>query len=544
MKSPLQSTSASGQRRSKVLLLSLLTFLTLFVPAMGPAAQQAESQNTLIVGLLSHPATLNPLVASTSQEKDIIERIFLKLLDEEDDFLNFKPRLAAGWEFSGDSLSITFKLREDVVWTDGTPCTAHDVRFTWELQIDSVIAWPSRHLKDRILDVEVIDDYTARFHFASRYPYQLMDANDGAIVPRHLLKNVSRDQFRTHPFGRGPVGNGPFMLGKWITDQYVELVRNPQYYEKGKPRLDRVVFRIVPDDLTLLTQLKAGEIDCLEAISSSAAAELENYKEIRIYRYPSRNLTYIGWNLQNDLFKERDIRRALTMAINREEIIQTLMNGMAVECKSPMSPLIWAYDPDIKAIPYNPERTEQVLFSHGWVDSDGDGIVEKDGRRFEFEMITNSGNQLRVDIMTMAEAYLRRVGVKVNINAFDFNHFISRVIQSDFESCVLGWKVGTRADLTELWHSRSMKPGGYNRVGYHNAEVDSLIDLAKNTMDPEAARELWSKCQRIIYGDQPFTFIALPYEVNALNGKFYGVEPSPISFFINLRDWYIGHANR
>ncbi len=497
----------------------------------------------LVVGLLSDPATLNPLVATTAQEKDIIERIFLKLLDEEDDFLNFQPRLAESWSFSEDSLSITFQLRKDVTWTDGASCAAHDVRFTWELQKDTLIAWPSRHLKDRIWNVEVVDDYTVTFHFTHRYPYQLMDANDGVIVPMHLLEDVPRDKFRIHPFGRRPVGNGPFLLEEWVPGQYVELVGNPKYYENGKPYLERVVFRIVPDDLTLLTQLKTGEIDCLEAIQPDAASDLgQKHPDIRIVKYPSRSITFIAWNLGHDLFMSREVRRALTMAINRGEMIQTLMNGMAAECKSPMSPLIWAYDPSIEAVPFDPGEAKRILRNLGWSDSDGDRILDKEGRAFEFEMITNQGNQLRVDILTMAEAYLRKIGVKANIRILDWNHFIEKVKVSDFESCVLGWRVGTRADLTELWHSRSVEPGGFNRVGYRNSLVDSLIDKAKITMNPEVAKDLWHECQRIIYEDQPFTFIATPYEVNAIRKKFEGVRASPISFFINLRDWYIRDA--
>lgn len=510
-------------------------------PSEESSTKSQDRNKTVIIGVLSDPATLNPLVATTTEERDIIERIFLKLLDEEDDFLNFRPRLAKSWKFSEDGLSIQFELRNDVKWADGTPCTAHDVRFTWQLQTDTTIAWPSQNLKDRISNVEVIDDHTVRFHFTQRYPYQLMDANDGAIVPKHLLEQVPRDQFAVHPFGRRPVGNGPFKLKEWVSSQYIELVPNPDYYEEGKPHLERVVFRIVPDELSLLTQLKAGEIDCLEAIPPDAVAELnKNYKDIQIYKYPSRGLTYIAWNLRDPLFEDREVRRALTMAIDRKAIIETLMNGMAIECKSPMSPLIWAYDATIEPLPFDPEEAKQMLRGRGWSDTDADGILDKNGKPFEFEMITNHSNQLRVDIMTMAEAYLKRIGVKVNVRPLDWNHFIDKVKVSDFSSCVLGWGLGTKADLSEQWHSRASRPGGYNRVYYNKAEVDSLIDLARNSMDPETARDLWYRCQSIIYEDQPFTFIAIPYEVNGLRSKFRGVRASPISFFINLRDWYIG----
>jgi len=535
----------SAWRRGPVqFLVCALCLLFVHCSSSHDSTSAEQDQNeSVVIGVLSDPATLNPLVATTTGERDIIERIFLKLLDEEDDFLHFRPRLAESWEFGEDGSTITFELRRDVAWADGAPCTARDVRFTWLLQTDTTIAWSGRDLKDRISDVEVIDDYTVRFHFTRRYPNQLMDANDGVIVPEHLLKGVPRDRFDTHPFGRRPVGNGPFELKEWASHQYIELVPNPNYYEKGKPRLRRVVFRIVPDELSQLTQLKAGEIDCMESIPSDAVAELEkNYKDIRMYKYPSRRVTYIAWNEKDPLFADREVRRALTMAIDRKAIIETLMNGMAVECTSPMSPLIWAYDASIEPLPFDPEEAARILRDRGWSDTDADGVLDKEGKPFEFEMITNHTSLLRVDIMTMAQAYLKEIGVKVDVRPLEWNHFIDKVKVSDFSSCVLGWGLGTKADLSQLWHSSSSAAGGYNRVYYHNAEVDSLIDLARNTLDTEKARQLWCRCQRIIYDDQPFTFIAIPYEINALHSRFRGVRASPISFFINLRDWYVKTA--
>jgi peptide/nickel transport system substrate-binding protein len=186
-------------------------------------AEAPPSGGTLVVGITSEPGTLNPLVATAIQEHDIINMMFSKLLVEEADFLNFRPGLAERWSFSADSLSITFHLREGMVWQDGVPITAADVRFTWQLQTDTLIAWASRHLKDGIRDVDVVDDHTVVFHYGNRYPYQLKDANDGVILPRHVVENIPRETFHTSPFGRDPVGNGPFRLATWAPGQYIEL---------------------------------------------------------------------------------------------------------------------------------------------------------------------------------------------------------------------------------------------------------------------------------------------------------------------------------
>jgi peptide/nickel transport system substrate-binding protein len=159
-------------------------------------------------------------------------------------------------------------------------------------------------------------------------------------------------------------------------------------------------------------------------------------------------------------------------------------------------------------------------------------------------MITNQGNQLRRDVATMVQEYLRRIGVKVDIRVLEWNTFTHKVIHGDYESCVLGWKVGTKADLTDLWRSTSTPPEGMNVSRYSNAEVDALIDRAKNTLDAGHARELWYRCQRIIYGDQPFFFVAIPYEVVGLKRRYCGVKPDATGFFVNAQEWYVGRNCR
>ena len=524
---------ANGAAPAVVLLcLACLSF---------PAPALAEGGSTLTVGLLSEPATLNPLVSTSAQTKDILERIYIKLLDEKDDFLNFNPRLARRWEYGPDSLSVTFYLRDDVRWTDGVPVTAEDVRFTWELEVDTLVAWPSSGIKSSIRDVEVVDTYTVSFHFTRRYPSQLMDANDGVILPKHVLGDVPRGELRTHEFGRSPVGCGPFKLGRWEAGRFIELVRNENYYENGKPYVDRVIFKFVPDMVTLTTQLKKGEIDVLESIPADLGAGLtEKYPNLKIYTYPSRQYVWIAWNVRHELFKDAEIRRALTMAVNRDEIIETLFGGLASECKSPIHSNLWAFDDGIEPLPYAPDSSRSVLGKHGWTDGNGDGILDKDGKPFQFEMMTNSGNQLRVDIVTMAEAYLEKVGVKVVVRTLEFGTVVDALLSGGYESCVFGWRTATKPDITNEWHSSSLPRKGMNVSFYQNPEVDALIDEAKVTLDQTRAKELWSRVQRIIYYDQPFTFVAIPHEVNAVDKRFCNIRPNAISFFYNLREWRTG----
>jgi peptide/nickel transport system substrate-binding protein len=511
----------------------------------APGKPVPAAGGEVVIGLLSDPKTLNPLAATSVESRNIIDLLFIKLLEERGDFLSFEPKLAERWTFGPDSLSITFHLRKDVTWADGVRVGAEDVRYTWILQTDTLVAWPSRHLKERITDVEVIDESAVRFHYASRYPYQLMDANDGVILPKHLLEGIPRDKFRTADFGRRPVGDGPYRLSRWENDQFVELERNPLYYEKDQPHLDRVIFRVVPDMTSLVTQLETGEIDCLESLPVDAVSNIEkNHPEIEIYGYPSRQQMFIAWNLENPLFRSRELRLALAMAVNVDEMIQTLWAGKARRSDGPLHPILWAHDPDMTPVPFDPAGARAKLASLGWIDRDGDGVLDNGGQRLEFEMITNQGNQTRVDVMTMTQEYLRLIGVKVKPRAFEWNTFVERITGGAFESCVFGWKTATRVDLTDLWRSTSAPPRGYNLARYANADVDSLIDRAKNTLDLESARRLWFRCQRLIFDDQPVLFLAVPDEVVGLRRGFCNVQPNAQGFFVNLPEWYVGDGCR
>lgn len=524
---------------STAAFLSAWVFVQSGTTAAGVRGTSLPS-STLVVGVLSDPGSLNPLVVSSSQVQDMVERMFLKLLEEEDDFVHFRPRLAASWSFSPDSLEVTFELRRDVRWHDGVPCTAWDVLFTYECQVDTVVSWRGRHLKDRIGSVEVVDSFTVRFRFTSRYPNQLMDANDGVILPRHILAGIPREEIRTCDFGRRPVGNGPFRFVRWEPKQYLELERNPDYYERGLPAVKRLVYRIVPDMVTLETQLRTGEIDCLESILPMDARVLEKSNpEIRVYAYPSRSMTFVSWNLKKELFADRKVRRALAMAVDRKRIIDTVWMGMARECKSPMHPILWAYDDSIHPVPYDPSGAREMLEEEGWRDLDGDGVLEKNGKPFRFELITNYGNSQRRDILTMVKAELEAIGVDVRGRVMEWNTFVDRVVGGSYDACVMGWKVGTRVDLKEFWHSSAVGRGGFNISGYADPSVDELIEQARASTDMDRARKLWSLIQRKIYYDQPFLFIAVPYEVTGLHGRFVDVHPSPASFFKGLRYWKI-----
>jgi peptide/nickel transport system substrate-binding protein len=301
-----------------------------------------------------------------------------------------------------------------------------------------------------------------------------------------------------------------------------------------------VIFKIIPDQVTLLTQLRNGEIDCMESLPYAEVEKLRtDNPELQIFNYQTRAYIFIGWNGARPLFRSREVRRALTMAIDRRLIIDNLTYGFAEECTGPFVPLIWAYDPGIEPLPYDPGRAREILAREGFADTDGDGWLDRDGEAFEFELLTNYGNQVRADIQAMVQEMLRRVGIKVNTVTLEWLVYLDRLKSSDFDAVVHAWRVATKADLAPVWSCGARGEGGYNHFGYCNPEVDSLNALAAGMLDFEKAKPLFYRVQEIIYEDQPYTFLYVPHALAALNGRFKNVHPDPIGMYHFLCEWWI-----
>ncbi len=522
----------------KGMILSWVLSVLLILAVSCSETEDQKSSNVLVVGEISDFEALNPFGTTDAHARDIYNNIFLPLLDENPDLLTFSPRLAESYEFSDDRRKLIFHLRKDVYWSDGVRFTSRDVTATFRAQVNPAVAWPSQHLKKHIDSVVAVDKWTVVYYFNEVYPYQVMDARDGPILPAHFLEKIDPAELPRVPVEEIP-SNGPFRVESWKKGQALTLVSYQDYYEEDKPYLDRVIFKVIPDQVTLITQLRSGEIDVMESIPPGEVADLEkNHPELRIFKFPTRAYGYIGWNAKNPLFKDIQVRRALTMAIDRQKIIDNVYYGYADECTSPFVPLIWAYNPNIEPIPFDPERAGKILADEGFSDSDGDGWLDRNGRKFEFELITNYGNQIRQDIQVMVQSMLKRVGIKVVPRALEWTVFLDRVKASSYDAMVNAWRVGTKADLAPIWSCEARKDG-YNRVNYCNTTVDSLNEKACSLLDFEKARPLFYRAQKIIYREQPYTFTYQGVALNAISRRLKNVRPDVISMYHNLHEWRI-----
>ncbi len=495
-----------------------------------------DSGDTLVIGTIGDADSLHPLTLATRGADRITGLLFLGLTRTNPDF-SHAPSLAKSWEFSEDHLELTFHLRDDVFWHDGEKTTAHDVKFGFEKARNPKIGWSAIKWLQFIKECQVIDDYTVKFIFEQIYPYQLMDAVVAPVLPKHILDRVPDEEMINTEFNRDPVGNGPFRFKEWKPQQYIEVEANQDFYA-GRPPLDRIIFKVVPDQENLVIQLKSGEIDFMERVPPRFFTELSRQVDLVAHTYFGRAYSYVGWNLRNPLFQSKKVRQALTMAINRQEIIDSLLLEFGQIPTGPVLPIIWAHNPNLPDFPYDPEKARRYLGEEGWRDTDGDGWLDKDGKRFSFTLKTNKGNQIREDILIFLQDMFKEVGIEVTPNILEWTVFSGDLEKKNFEAAVAGWSVALKMDMTTIWHSNSIDDK-FNFVSYSNPEFDQLNDAAIFESDAEKAKEMWWRIQEMIAEDQPYTFLYMPKDINFVHKRFQNVQMEAVGWGYNLEQWWV-----
>lgn len=493
---------------------------------------------------------LNELVSSHSTfSRSILEKLFLHLLEEQPDYAEhpptFAPQLAASYEWSEDHLVLTLHLRPEVVWSDGAPVTAEDVRWTWQTQIDPDLAWEYAQVKESILDMKIVDSHTLQVFFKEASASQLTDLNEGVILPRRVWSQLplSEWQQRAEWFEENLVVNGPFTLESWSPQAEIVLRRNEKFYRSDRPYLDRVVFRVVPEKSNQILQLLAGDLHLVERIPPADAARIRDAETLELLEFWHRQYDFICWNLENPLFADAEVRRALTMAIDRQSIIDSLLFGYARVATSPIISTVWAHDRDLEPWPYAPAEARELLAEQGWRDADGDGILDRAGKAFRFELSTNTDSRIRVDAAVMIQEQLRRVGIDAQVRRMEFNTLVDKNLEHEFDATLGAWGIDTSLDLTYAFHSDSID-NGYNFGSYSNPEVDRLIDDFRRQTDPEVMGTILRTIEGILHQDQPYTFLWEPKRLTGVDGRLRNVQINALSSFFHLEDWWLAPGGR
>ena len=433
---------------------------------------------------------------------------------------------------------IVFNLRREVRFHDGHPLEASDVKFTYESIMNTKNRSPRTSDYEPVKSLEIIDAYTVKVTYKRLFSPAIYAWTMG-IIPEHLLNAEALDKearssgkdpgtfsMRDSSLNRDcPVGVGPFKFKEWKSDQYIRLVRNDDYWE-GPPHYKEYVYRVVPDVLTQEMEFYAGAVDSYGA-QAHQVARLREDPRFQNFSGLSYGYTYISYNMRRELFKDKRVRKALTMAINIPEIIEYVLYNQGEPTTGPFVKQSEYYDHEVKPLPYDPEGALTLLQEAGWK-KNSDGWLEKDGKLFEFSLITNQGNVYREAIMVIAQNSWNKLGIKVAADRVEWSVFLEKHVDvGNFDAVVLGWLMGIEPDLYEIWHSSQCEDYQLNFVAYKNKEADDLIIKIRQEYDKEKQVKYCHQLHRIIYEDQPYTFLYVGKWTALLDKKIVIKEEKP-----------------
>jgi peptide/nickel transport system substrate-binding protein len=541
-----------------------LTLLTLLVLPFGTAAcgdggdasssaavrpDVPEAQRyggTVVVAGRNDIASMN---AFTSLDIESLEHqahlLFVTLLkaDPREEPL---PYFARSWSFDDDSTSVTFELERGLTWHDGEPVTGQDVAFTFQTVRNPATGYPNRAYFDAWDGVELIDEYTLRFTVrpAANLFYGWTRL---AIMPEHILGDVPPAELATHPFGtRSPVGNGPFRFVERAPGDRWVFEANPEFPDElgGRPYVDRYVYRVIADDATQATALRAGEVDLLTTASPSNIPRFATDTAVRLIPYSDRDYSFIAWNTRRPLFAESAVRRALTMAIDRPGIVDAVLEGAGTVGVGPVGPWHWAFDSTDVPLAHAPDSARAVLAAAGWADGDGDGVLDRDGRPFRFTMYVTPRNTWR-SIATIVQSNLRDVGIDMEIEVREASSLQPLVTSPDrrFDAFMLTWVPDPTLDDRAMWSCDQMAhPVHFS--SYCNPGLDAVLDSLLFVTGSEGYAGLVDRYNEILSADQPYTFLYYPAHRAASRVELRGVEMDASGNRVSVTDWWLEPSAR
>jgi peptide/nickel transport system substrate-binding protein len=514
--------------------------------------QQPVQGDWVIQRIDSDPDTLNPITTESTNGQMICSafgstgRISEGLLQMDDYTLKLKPALAESYEISPDQLTYTFHLRHGVRWHDGVPFTADDVKYSFDETMDpKVRAEDLRSYLTTVKSCDVLDPYTVRFTTTERYFKTLEVLGTFVdIVPKHILTKGEPD-FNKHPFGRHPIGTGPYKFVRWDTGSQIVLERNDDYWGGAMYYPKRLVFEVIEEPYIAGQLLKKGEIDAFDEVSPVQwEHELKNSRAMSqcheiVYPFPS--YTYMGFNLRNPMFADIRVRHAIDLLMPRDEIINQVYLGQYADKCSGYDPQgSINYNHDVAPTPYDPAQALQLLNAAGWKNDHGDGILYKDGKPLSFTLLYPSSNPLRGKMAELIQESLRGAGIDLKLSQMEFVQLFDRIDEWKFDACIMGWSLDINGDPSQLWAgSEADIKKSSNFIGYKSAEADRLMAAGKLEYDSEKRAVIYRQLQRVIHDDYPVCFLVSPKWILIVSNRYQNVKifaPTPC---FDIMSWWV-----
>jgi peptide/nickel transport system substrate-binding protein len=531
-----------------VTLTAALLFSVIGAASAGAVRQGYDSKKVggkVVLTSFSDPVTFIWNRASDSASIDLLEMMFESLVDS--DFNGQPiPGLATDWKFDKKTLTWTFNLRKGVKWHDGKPFTAKDVKATFDMYThpDSLNTYKTDY--DSIDSVTIVNDYQVKFKLKENNVFFLTGgpANVGAILPAHHFPNGVKDyNAQNSKFSRHPIGTGPFKFKEWKTDERVVLVANKDYWD-GRPYLDEVVTRILPDANVEALNLIKGDVDFVQSLNARTLAEVAKNKNLKTVTYDEGRFDYVGWNNKNPIFTDKKVRQAINYALNRQAIVSQIYLGKAYLGTGPMHPKLPQENKDVKAYPYDLKKAAQLLSEAGWKKG-SDGILAKDGKKFEVEVTYNNGNTNRQKIAQVLAADLKKLGIKATVRGYEWSLYLDKYLKGELDLFVLAWGGYNGATLEHkgFFHSSAipdLKAGtaGNNRMRVDYPQVDKWLDEYLTEENPSKRNDIYHKLHAFLAEEAVAAFTHHPRQTAGMDKNLMGVKISMASQYFNIEDWY------
>ncbi|VAY88315.1 Oligopeptide ABC transporter, periplasmic oligopeptide-binding protein OppA (TC 3.A.1.5.1) [hydrothermal vent metagenome] len=482
------------------------------------------NSSTLKLSISSNPSRINPILSTDSASREISQWIFNGLF-KYDKNGNIICDLAKSYYFK-TTTKLIVRLKKYVKWHDNHHLTADDVIFTYKTINSSTIFTPLKSDFKMIKNIRKLDNFTIEINYKKPY-FKALEIWMVGLLPKHLLKNEK--DLMTSSFNKHPIGTGSYQLKQLTISSDIILKANDDYFD-GRPKIDTITYKFMPDTTTSFYNLKQKQLDIggLTPIQIDRQIDDKFKQDFKICEKSSFGYTYMGFNLKRDKFKDIKIRQALNLGINRQELVDILFFGHGKICTGPFLPNTFAFNKNIQAPKQNIKQAKQLLKQMGY----------DNNNPFEFEVITNVNNSIRVNAAQILQYQLSFIGVNMKIRVMEWQAFLNTIITPrNFDAIILGWRLSLMPDAKPLWHSSSDKKGGFNLVGYVNKDVDSLIEQGESTIDKKELGKIYKQIFTKISDDLPYLFLYIPNSITAINNNIQNVSSSIVGITHNQKDW-------
>ena len=503
-----------------------------------------EKGGILVNAMIGEPSNLIAMIAGDSASSTIAGNIFNSLI-KYDEKLNHAPELAKKWVISPDQKTITFTLKDNLVWADGTPLTSEDVLFTWKLVTDPNTRTP--YASDYLLvkKASAPDKNTFEVTYEETYAPAIDTWASLHILPKHLLKD---EDINNTYFSRKPTGSSYYQLNKWVSGQQVSLKSNTNS-SQGLPQIEQLISRIIPDTSSQFLELTADNIDLMSInpiqYQRVFPARKDMLEKINLYKELGNGYTYLGFNLKKAPFNDVNVRQAINYAIDKDEVIKGVLLGLGEPIASPYKPGTRWNNPNLQPYPYSPKKALDLLKKAGY-EKNEDGYFEKNGKVLAFEILTNQNKQREMTAV-LVQRRLKEIGIEVTIRVLEWASFINQYIRTgDFNAVVLGWSLSLDPDQFNIWHSSQQGPGQFNFIGYENSKVDKLLELGRKELDANKREKIYHQFSEHLLNDSPIVYLYAGYGLSAVNKRVQGIKnPSPpAGIYHNSYEWFIPNELR